>query len=151
MKSAADFQTVVEMTRSIPCAPAILPKLLQLTEGSASDLGELEMLISLDTGLATSVLRTSNSAYFGGTQRCDNIADAILRIPAADLSIFMHARFAQDGDYTILTTGLPASPGATSGRIVTSAEAAVDAAEECPGECIMIEPYDQAAIDARGV
>ncbi len=27
---------------------------------------------------------------------------------------------------------------------------AVDAAEECPGECIMIEPYDQAAIDARG-
>jgi ferredoxin len=28
---------------------------------------------------------------------------------------------------------------------------AVEAAEECPGECIMIEPYDQAAIDARGV
>ena len=30
-------------------------------------------------------------------------------------------------------------------------DTAVDAAEECPGECIMIEPYDQAAIDARGV
>ncbi len=28
---------------------------------------------------------------------------------------------------------------------------AVEAAEECPGECIMIEPHDQAAIDARGV
>ncbi|MGB3734140.1 MAG: ferredoxin [Ilumatobacter sp.] len=27
---------------------------------------------------------------------------------------------------------------------------AVDAAEECPGECIMIEPLDQATIDARG-
>jgi ferredoxin len=27
---------------------------------------------------------------------------------------------------------------------------AVEAAEECPGECIMIEPYDQAAIDGRG-
>ena len=26
----------------------------------------------------------------------------------------------------------------------------IEAAEECPGECIMIEPYDQAAIDARG-
>ncbi len=26
----------------------------------------------------------------------------------------------------------------------------VEAAEECPGECIMIEPYDQAAIDGRG-
>ena len=68
------------------------------------------------------------------TEACDpftdtTIADAILRIPAADLSIFMHARFAPDGDYTILTTGLPASPGAASGQIVTSAEAAVDAAD----------------------
>ena len=30
-------------------------------------------------------------------------------------------------------------------------DAAVEAAEECPGECIMIEHFDQAAIDARGV
>ena len=29
-------------------------------------------------------------------------------------------------------------------------ELTVEAAEECPGECIMIEPYDQAAIDGRG-
>lgn len=28
---------------------------------------------------------------------------------------------------------------------------AVEAAEECPGECIMIEPLDQSAIDNRGV
>ncbi len=27
---------------------------------------------------------------------------------------------------------------------------AIDAAEECPGECIMIEPYDADAIGARG-
>lgn len=29
-------------------------------------------------------------------------------------------------------------------------DTAVDAAEECPGECIMIEVLDQAVIDARG-
>jgi ferredoxin len=29
-------------------------------------------------------------------------------------------------------------------------DSAVDAATECPGECIMIEPFDQATIDARG-
>lgn len=80
MKSATDLQTVVEMTRSIPCAPAILPKLLKLAEGSSSDLGEMEMLINLDTGLATDVLRTANSAYFSSNQRCENISDAILRL-----------------------------------------------------------------------
>ena len=26
----------------------------------------------------------------------------------------------------------------------------VEAAEECPGECIMIEPYDEAIMSARG-
>jgi phosphoenolpyruvate-protein kinase (PTS system EI component) len=57
------------------------------------------------------------------------VADAILRIPASELSMFMHARFDPNGDHTILTTGLPASPGAASGRIVTNAEAAVDAAD----------------------
>ncbi|MEM8620746.1 MAG: ferredoxin [Actinomycetota bacterium] len=29
-------------------------------------------------------------------------------------------------------------------------DTAVEAAEECPGECIMIEPYDQDAISNRG-
>jgi HD-like signal output (HDOD) protein len=85
MKSSSDFQSVIEMTRSIPCAPAILPKLLKLTEGNSSDLAELEMLISLDTGLAASVLRTANSAYFASNQRCDNIADAVLKLGSKTL------------------------------------------------------------------
>ena len=29
-------------------------------------------------------------------------------------------------------------------------DSAVEAAEECPGECIMIEPFDQGVVDARG-
>ena len=57
------------------------------------------------------------------------VADAIVRIPAAELSVFMHARFEPGGDHTVLTTGLPASPGAASGRIVTTADAAVEAAD----------------------
>jgi phosphoenolpyruvate-protein kinase (PTS system EI component) len=68
------------------------------------------------------------------TEACDpftdtTVADAILRVPPAALATFMHAQFDPDGDYTILTTGLPASPGAASGRIVTNAEAAVEAAD----------------------
>ena len=68
------------------------------------------------------------------TEACDpftdtTVADAILRIPPSELATFMHAQFDPGGDYTILTTGLPASPGAASGRIVTNAEAAVEAAD----------------------
>ncbi|MCX6963300.1 MAG: HDOD domain-containing protein, partial [Verrucomicrobia bacterium] len=45
----------------------------------------LETLITMDTGLATSVLRTANSAYFGNASRCDNIADAVLRLGSKTL------------------------------------------------------------------
>jgi len=97
MNKAAEMQTVVEMTRSIPCAPAILPKLLKLTEGSAADIGELETLITMDTGLATSVLRTANSAYFGNASRCDNIADAVLRLASPDAGLCIRCG-AMDGN-----------------------------------------------------
>jgi ferredoxin len=30
-------------------------------------------------------------------------------------------------------------------------DAVVEAAEECPGECIMIEPYDETLVEQRGV
>ncbi len=78
-------------------------------------------------GLSELIIAAVNEARDPFTDT--TVADAIRRVPAAELSAFMHARFDPDGDYTILTTGLPASPGAASGRIVTSAEAAVEAAD----------------------
>jgi phosphoenolpyruvate-protein kinase (PTS system EI component) len=55
------------------------------------------------------------------------VADALARVPADDLSVYLHARFDDAEDRDVLTTGLPASPGAASGRIVTDAAAAVEA------------------------
>ena len=57
---------------------------------------------------------------------------------------------------TIVFDGVEgAGHGPDSGRGVARIpdsliDTAVEAAEECPGECIMIEPYDQATISARG-
>ena len=84
-----------------------------------------------ETGISDGVAELIVAAVH---EACDpftgtTVADAILRIPAAELSVFMHARFEPGGDHTVLTTGLPASPGAASGRIVTTAEAAVEAAD----------------------
>ena len=57
------------------------------------------------------------------------VADALRRIPAAELSAYLHARFEPSDEHSVLTTGLPASPGAASGRVVTDAAAAVDAGD----------------------
>ena len=63
---------------------------------------------------------------------------------AADLDLVRNASFPEftDEGFTPIGIGSPASPGAASGRIVTSAEAAVVAASRAarPGETVLLSP-----------
>ena len=86
MSKPARLETVVDMTDSIPCAPLILPKLQRLLHGSHVTTQQLQSIIELDPGLATSVLRMANSAYFARNQKCESIANAILRLGTTALS-----------------------------------------------------------------
>ncbi|MEI6035141.1 MAG: HDOD domain-containing protein [Verrucomicrobiae bacterium] len=86
MSKHATLEAVVEMTDSIPCAPHILPKLQHSLLGTYVTTQELQSIIELDPGLATSVLRMANSAYFGRDQKCESIANAILLLGTAALS-----------------------------------------------------------------
>jgi HD-like signal output (HDOD) protein len=86
MSKHARLDAVVELTTSIPCAPLILPKLQRSLLGSYVTTQELQSIIELDPGLATSVLRMANSAFFARDQKCESIANAILRLGTAALS-----------------------------------------------------------------
>ena len=86
MSKNARLEAVVEMTTSIPCAPMILPKLQRSLLGLYVSTQELQSIIELDPGLATSVLRMANSAFFARDQQCESIANAILRLGTAALS-----------------------------------------------------------------
>jgi HD-like signal output (HDOD) protein len=86
MSKYARLEAVVEMTKSIPSAPHILPKLQQSLVGLHVSTQHLQSIIELDPGLATSVLRMANSAYFSGEQKCDSITNAILRLGTVALS-----------------------------------------------------------------
>jgi phosphoenolpyruvate-protein kinase (PTS system EI component) len=78
------------------------------------------------------------------------IADAIRRIPAASLGQYLHARFDDDdNDRALLTTGLPASPGAASGRIVIDAESAVEAGDR--GESVILVRTETTPDDVLGM
>jgi phosphoenolpyruvate-protein kinase (PTS system EI component) len=77
------------------------------------------------------------------------VADAIKRIPAAGLAAYLHARFDASDDHPLLTTGLPASPGAAAGRIVTSAEAAVEAGDR--GEGVILVRTETTPDDVLGM
>ena len=64
------------------------------------------------------------------------IATAIHSVRPDDLAEFFHASLAEDVDADPITSGLPASPGAAAGRIVLTAEAAMEAGDR--GEDVIL-------------
>lgn len=77
------------------------------------------------------------------------VADAILQVPAAGLAEFLHPRFDPNLERTLLTMGLPVSPGAASGRIVLDAESAVEAADR--GESVILVRPETSPDDVLGM
>lgn len=81
MNEVLPLQMVVELARSIPCAPWLLPRLMQLLANrDEADANDIQTLMMKDPGLVASVLRLANSAYFSKTARCESVADAVVRI-----------------------------------------------------------------------
>jgi pyruvate,orthophosphate dikinase len=70
-------------------------------------------------------------------------AQAIATIDAAKLDALLHPSFARDADFTTLTTGVAASPGAAKGGIVFTAADAVAAASD-GSKVILVRPFTEA-------
>ncbi|MGD9996028.1 MAG: putative PEP-binding protein [Ilumatobacteraceae bacterium] len=77
--------------------------------------------------LASLIATAVRDAVATGTNAA--VAAALHAVRPDELSDFFHASLAAGVDAEPLTTGLPASPGAASGRIVLSAEEAMRAAD----------------------
>lgn len=72
--------TVLDMAKTIPCSPAVVPGLLALVQQDDVEIHSVERVIRMDTGLTTAVLRLANSAYFGTRRRCEDVDEAMLRL-----------------------------------------------------------------------
>src|SRR4051794_1645766 len=77
------------------------------------------------------------------------IATAIHSVRPDDLAEFFHASLADDIDADPITTGLPASPGAAAGRIVLTAEAAMEAADR--GDAVILVRPETTPDDVLGM
>ena len=81
MSENLPLQLVVELARSIPCSPWLLPQLMQLLDDPhQSDAQHIQFVMMKDSGLVSSVLRMANSAAYSMKTRCESVAEAVLRI-----------------------------------------------------------------------
>jgi phosphoenolpyruvate-protein kinase (PTS system EI component) len=74
---------------------------------------------------------------------------AILAVDTADVAHFLHARFERSEGLELLGIGVPASPGAASGRVVLSADDAIAAAER--GEAVILVRRETTPDDVLGM
>ncbi|MCB1505546.1 MAG: pyruvate, phosphate dikinase [Hyphomicrobiaceae bacterium] len=75
--------------------------------------------------------------------------EAILRIDPAGLDHLLHPTIDPAAEKELLTTGLPASPGAASGEIVFTADAAVDA--KAQGRDVILVRLETSPEDIHGM
>jgi len=76
-KKITDIEKLLERLGGIPPMPAVAGKVLRIASSEDARLVDLARLIATDQGLATQVLRTCNSAYYGIPQRVSSLSRAI--------------------------------------------------------------------------
>ncbi|MFW5882832.1 MAG: HDOD domain-containing protein [Verrucomicrobiota bacterium] len=64
----------------LPAAPQVFPRLQNLLRDGNSTLEDIAELIRLDASLAARVVRLSNSAFYGGSERSTTIDGAVSRL-----------------------------------------------------------------------
>ncbi|MEM9443892.1 MAG: HDOD domain-containing protein [Verrucomicrobiota bacterium] len=74
------IEKVCELARTIPCAPSVLPLVLDVLNKEESNVQDVQEVIEKDPGLAGSILRMANSAYFSGGRPCDTLDAAVVRL-----------------------------------------------------------------------
>lgn len=80
-------------------------------------------------------------------ERCDRVT-TLQRLTATDLEDVLHATFL-GGEHRLLATGLAASPGAATGQVYFSADAAADAADR--GERVLLVKAETSPEDVHGM
>ena len=70
---------------SLPCSPALLPRLITLLAQPHSDIEDLAKLIQLDPVLASSTVRLANSVFFGGETVAETVGQAVMRLGVKEL------------------------------------------------------------------
>ena len=78
-----------------------------------------------------------------------SVADAMFSIPADEIGVFWHTSFDDSVPRTAVTVALGASPGAAAGRVVLSADEAIDAA--AAGEQVILVRPETTPEDVLGM
>jgi pyruvate, orthophosphate dikinase len=141
---------LAEMAETMPEAHAELLGILRTLEAHYKDMQDTEFTV--EEG-ALYMLQTRNAkrpaqaavrfAVDAVSEGLLTRAEALNTIDAASLDALLHPTFAPDAQFSVLATGVAASPGAAKGQIVFTPDDAVDWAQR-GRRVILVRPFTEA-------
>ncbi|MEJ7788693.1 MAG: pyruvate, phosphate dikinase [Thermoleophilaceae bacterium] len=146
---------ISELKAAMPAAHAELMEILHTLEGHYRDMQDTEFTVEEGSLFMLQTRSAKRPAQAAVRFAVDAVGegllekpDALLTIDADRLDALLHDTFAPGADFTVLTEGIAASPGAARGEIVFTAEDAVAAASE-GRQVILVRPFTEAE-DVKG-
>ncbi len=124
-------EDISKLKEQMPAAYAELDRISKVLERHFRDLQDMEFTIERGKLYMLQTRRGQRSGHAAVRIACEMVdeglidrEEAVARIPPKDLDQLLHPTIDQDSKVDLLTTGLPASPGAASGAAVFDADLA---------------------------
>jgi pyruvate,orthophosphate dikinase len=143
-------QDIADLREVMPDAHVQLMEILRTLEGHYRDMQDTEFTVEEGRLYMLQTRNAKRPAQAAVRFACDAVAEglldegeAIATIDAEQLDALLHPTFDPQAEFTVLTRGVNASPGAAKGTVVFTADDAV-AAEARGEDVVLVRPFTEA-------
>jgi len=147
---------IAQLKEEMPAAYAELERIARVLERHFRDVQDMEFTIERGKLYMLQTRRGQRSGQAAVRIACEMVdegaiseEEAVARIPPNDLNQLLHPTINPDSQVDLLTTGLPASPGAAAGTVVFDADLAERMARK--GEAVILVRRETSPEDFHGM
>ena len=149
-------QAIAQLAVAMPHAHEELVRMSRTLERHFRDVQDMEFTIERGKLFMLQTRRAQRTGAAALRTACEMVdegliseEEAVARIPPNDLNQLLHPTIDADATLDLLTTGLPASPGAASGEVVFDADVA--AARSKSGDAVILVRRETSPEDFHGM
>ncbi len=156
VSGSRDPEPIERLKQALPAAYAELDRVARTLERHFRDVQDLEFTIENGKLFMLQTRRAQRTGHASVRIACEMVdeelitqEEAVARIPPMDLDQLLHPTIDPKAELDLLTTGLPASPGAASGAVVFSADRAEELGKK--GEAVILVRRETSPEDFHGM
>ncbi|MFN8652962.1 MAG: pyruvate, phosphate dikinase [Gemmatimonadales bacterium] len=156
VSGSRNVHPISQLKEQMPAAYSELERISKVLERHFRDVQDMEFTIERGKLYMLQTRRGQRSGHAAVRIACEMVdegaiseEEAVARIPPNDLNQLLHPTIDQDSKVDLLTTGLPASPGAASGAAVFDADLAEQLSRK--GEHVILVRRETSPEDFHGM